>query len=77
MEADYGVDSVLIKVVEHDDGRFGVAVTFYLKNGKTAVAIFAEGDQVDSFFTGILKARFQMFHSIYYRDHLDTISNAN
>ena len=70
MEADYGVDSVLIKVVEHDDGRFGVAVTFYLKNGKT-------GDQVDSFFTGILKARFQMFHSIYYRDHLDTISNAN
>ena len=43
MEADYGVDSVLIEVVTHDDGLFGLAVTFYLENGKTAVATFEEG----------------------------------
>lgn len=77
MEADYGVDNVLIEVVTHDDGLFGLAVTFCLENGKTAVAIFEEGTQADLFVTGILKAHLEMRGLIRQRDHLDTISNAN
>ena len=77
MEADYGVDNVLIEVVTHDDGLFGLAVTFCLENGKTAVALFEEGDQVDLFVAGILKDHFTIRGLVYQRDHLDTISNAN
>ena len=77
MEADYGVDSAVLEVVTHDDGLFGLAVTFHLENGKTAVAIFEEGDPANSFFASMLEARFQMLSFIYYRDHLDTTSNAN
>ena len=77
MEADYGVDSAVIEVVAHDDGLFGLSMTFYLENGKTAVAIFEEGPQLDAFFVNIVEAIKLVRSSILERDHLDTISNAN
>ena len=77
MEADYGVDSAVLEVVTHDDGLFGLSITFYLENGKTAVAIFEEGPQLDAFFVGIVESIKLLRSFILQRDHLDIISNAN
>lgn len=77
-DPEYAVDSMEIEIAQHDeDGRFGIAITFCLSNGKRATAIFEEGQEANSMFVGILGAKIELTERIAQRTLLENTPHAN